>query len=457
MTARATNDTPDLAMKKIAYLTWGNGSQIRSFQDYAAWLDDLLYLGALDRHDLRDYACVVLPDDMDPEALAPYAPALNAYLRAGGFVVSFIGRHIVDLIDVVDIEWLPIDTRDWKWWMKPGGRLEIYQPEPAHPICKSIPLKDMAWHWFGVFALRDDAISALNLDGDEGSLFLDFPKLAGGGRLIVSTLDPHLHNGERFMPATTRFLNGFYPWLNRELGIDRSPGEFSCTYLQTTHYESERRPIELERSFQGTPGKLDFRPGRALSAEGLAGTDILYIPNNQDQFFLRQKQDVLLGFLERGGHLVINSEPAIAWLPFLKPFQAVPPRPFDNIRVRVRNDPFGFFRNMDADFDGWEGVFGQYARGWSPMPEHAMWLTDVGPKDDPRPADWLWKYPTDDGKGGYVFMHNGDNMYRYPDHGPGKELLVRDICAGLMLAAAGGTERRGFRANGEQSEATRRA
>ena len=31
-----------------------------------------------------------------------------------------------------------------------------------------------------------------------------------------------------------------------------------------------------------------------------------------------------------------------------------------------------------------------------------------------------------------VFMHNGDNMVRYPDHGAHKHCLVRDICAALM-------------------------
>ena len=100
---------------------------------------------------------------------------------------------------------------------------------------------------------------------------------------------------------------------------------------------------------------------------------------------------MLLDFLARGGHMVICSEPAIPWLPFLGSFQSVPPRPFSNIKVRVRNDPFGFFRNMDAEFDGWQGIFGQYARGWSRMPEGAIWLTDVGSQEDPKPADWLWR------------------------------------------------------------------
>ena len=39
------------------------------------------------------------------------------------------------------------------------------------------------------------------------------------------------------------------------------------------------------------------------------------------------------------------------------------------------------FSNMDDDFDGWQGIFGQYARGWTDMPDGAIWLTDVGTPD----------------------------------------------------------------------------
>ena len=39
---------------------------------------------------------------------------------------------------------------------------------------------------------------------------------------------------------------------------------------------------------------------------------------------------------------------------------------------------------------------------------------------------------TDNGQGGLVFMHNGDNMIRYPDHGEHRQGLVREICLGLM-------------------------
>ena len=194
----------------------------------------------------------------------------------------------------------------------------------------------------------------------------------------------------------------------------------------------EWAPPVLAETFAGTGGTVKLHPLYQLDEAVFAATDILYLPTNHDQIFLRSIQHLFLNFLERGGHLILCCEPAIRWLPFLKPFQAVPARPFTNLKVRVRDDRFGFFKNMDRDFDGAEGIFGLYARGWSAMPDGAMWLTELGSDDDPKPADWLWQYPTDDGKGGKVFMHNGDNMVRYPDHGEQKCRLVRDICLGLI-------------------------
>ena len=76
----------------------------------------------------------------------------------------------------------------------------------------------MSWHWGGSYNVPENARSILEIDGGGGSLFLDFPSLPGGGRLLLATLDPHSHNGQRFMPATTRFLRSFYPWLNGNSG-----------------------------------------------------------------------------------------------------------------------------------------------------------------------------------------------------------------------------------------------
>jgi hypothetical protein len=234
------------------------------------------------------------------------------------------------------------------------------------------------------------------------------------------------------MPACARFLKAFYPWLNRELGIVRETTDFTVTYLQCYENSEEWTAPGFAESFEGTSGCVKFHPQYQLDQAVLAETDILFIPHIHDQFFLRAKQDLLLDYLARGGHLILCAEPAIPFLPFLHSFQAVPPRPFTNIQVRVRNDPLGFFKNMPEGFDSWQGIFGQYVRGWSTMPEGAIWLTDIGSAEDPKPADWLWQYPTDHGGGGLVFMHNGDNMIRYPDRGPHRQGLVRDICLGLM-------------------------
>jgi hypothetical protein len=418
--------------KKIAYLTWGAASQITSFQDFAHYLDAMIYIRELQDHDLNDYAAVVIPDGMDAAGIRQHAAQLNDYVRKGGFLIIFACRGVHEWIDVVTLTWRPVNTRDWLWWTRLKPYLEIRQPQPRHSLCGVIPLADMSWHWFGVFDHHPAAISALNLDDDSGSLLLDFPQLPGGGRLLLSTLDPHVHNGERFMPATTRFLQSFYPWLNNELGIRRDQTAFTVTYLQSDESSAEWAPEGIAETFAGTGGDFVLHPLYQLDAEILAKTDILYLPHIHDQFFLRSRQALLLDFLRRGGHMILCSEPAIPWLPFLAAFEAVPPRPFSNIKARIRNDPLGFFRNMDAHFDGWCGIFGQYARGWSRMPPGAIWLTDIGSEADPRPADWLWQYPTDDGRGGLVFLHNGDNMIRYPDHGDFKQCLVRDICLGLL-------------------------
>nr|WP_299503032.1 hypothetical protein [uncultured Rhizobium sp.] len=421
-------------MGKIGYVTWGNAAQVRSFQDFAYLLDDMLYLRELDRHDLGAYAAIIIPDVMDCVELRAHARQLNDYVRNGGFLIVFSIRDIENIIDVVDLKWQPVNARDWLWWTRPNPYLEVRQPEPRHPICDSISLADMSWHWMGALEKHPKAEQILTLDDDSLSLFMDFPNLQGGGRLMVTTLDPHGHNGERFMPATTRFLEAFYPWLNRELGIDREKKTFSLTYLRALDSTWDWEPPGLAETFEGTGITLRYHGLYDLDETVLRASDFIYIPNNTDEIFLRGRAADFLAFLERGGHLILSSQPAIPWLPFMSTFRTVAPRPFTNLKVRVRQDPLGFFSNVSDEFDGWQGIFGQYARGWTEMPEGAIRLTDIGPADDPKPADWLWKYPTSDDKGGYLFMHNGDSIVRYPDHGQHGPCLLRDICNGIIAA-----------------------
>jgi len=204
-------------VKDIGYVCSGDGGQVTTFDDYRAYIDDMIYVMELDRIDLQQYRAIIIPDFSNQEVLARHAGKFDDYLRKGGFLIAFEPSRLDQWLTIVDVPWFERRTIDWKWWMKPGGRLEVYQPEPKHPMAEAIPVADMSWHFFGAYRFFPGAQPILNLDNDEGCLMFDYRLPEGGGRLICSTIDPVVHSGRRFMPATTRFLNGFFPWLKAEV------------------------------------------------------------------------------------------------------------------------------------------------------------------------------------------------------------------------------------------------
>jgi hypothetical protein len=203
-------------VKDIGFVTSGDGAQLQSYQDFKQYLDEEIYLRTLDQTDLRQFKAIVVPDFSNQALLRRHGHLFDDYLAHGGFLIVFEPNRMDEWLGIVEVQWFSRETEDWKWWMKPGGRMEAYQPEPLHPMAKAIPLRDMCWHFFGAFRFPEGAAPILNLDNDEGCLMYD-QRLPTGGRLIASTIDPHSHHGRRFMPATTRFLNGFYPWLKAEV------------------------------------------------------------------------------------------------------------------------------------------------------------------------------------------------------------------------------------------------
>lgn len=205
-------------MNNIGFVCSGDGSHLASFEDYAGYIDRMIYIQELDQFDLHDFRALVVPDFSDREALDRHSAQLNDYLAKGGFLSVFEPNRADMWISVAELEWFDRKAKDWLYWTKPGGRLEVYYPTPQHSLARAMPVEDMSWHFFGAYRLPPGATPILNLDEDEGCLMFDLP-LDGGGRLLVSTIDPHAHNGHRFMPATTRFLNRFYPWLLSEVSV----------------------------------------------------------------------------------------------------------------------------------------------------------------------------------------------------------------------------------------------
>jgi hypothetical protein len=53
---------------------------------------------------------------------------------------------------------------------------------------------------------------------EDGAAVLYTDDVSGApGRLVMTTLDPDYHFGAHFMPATERFLDRFFPWLDDTL------------------------------------------------------------------------------------------------------------------------------------------------------------------------------------------------------------------------------------------------
>ncbi|MGF1627687.1 MAG: hypothetical protein ACFCVH_22635 [Alphaproteobacteria bacterium] len=180
---------------------------------FAEVFDAVLYLPELSGADFdrRRHAAIVVACRTPPELLVPHAVAIRAFLDAGGMLVAMgeTGAH----------HWLPgvawVDAPVNFWWWIEGGDSGVRPAAPDHSLWRHLPPQDVVWHYHGVFTPPQGAVSVIDHAGG-GSLFYD-DRVSSGGRMIVSALDPFYHYGSHFMPATTRFLSGFLPWLQAEI------------------------------------------------------------------------------------------------------------------------------------------------------------------------------------------------------------------------------------------------
>ncbi|WZB68307.1 TonB-dependent receptor plug domain-containing protein [Achromobacter xylosoxidans] len=114
----------------------------------------------------------------------------------------------------------------------PGLRLAA----PDHSLFRYLTLADVTWHQHGTYAPPPGAVSLVDKVGAGSVLYED--RCSTAGRLIVTSLDPMYHHGSYFMPATSRFLRGFLPWLKDSTpppeaafpGLPASPLRFRMTH-----------------------------------------------------------------------------------------------------------------------------------------------------------------------------------------------------------------------------------
>lgn len=180
--------------------------------------DHVLYAPDLAPADLRDVSVLVVPDRINPDLLRRHRPLLAEFLERRRTLVVFGENESETWLP--GVSWSGRPTNFW-WWLEPGAGPEQTLVSPDHDLFRAVPFPDTIWHYHGILypPAGAEVLIAVPPDPggrDPGGALLYDDRVTTPGRLIVSTLDPFYHHGSNFMPATTRFLDGFVPWA-REL------------------------------------------------------------------------------------------------------------------------------------------------------------------------------------------------------------------------------------------------
>jgi hypothetical protein len=196
-------------MNRIAVIDGGTYYHHRSIHGdrYRGFFDRIVYAPDLAATDLDGADILLVSCRTDPSVLVPQRQAIRRFLDAGRTVVAMgsTGAH----------QWLPaIDWTDMPtnfWWWKEGSSLGLEIRAADHPLFGHMGLEDLTWHYHGQFQPPMGALSLVGV-ANEGSILYE-DRATTNGCLIVTSLDPMYHHGSHFMPATTRFLDGFLPFL----------------------------------------------------------------------------------------------------------------------------------------------------------------------------------------------------------------------------------------------------
>jgi len=202
-------------MTGIAAIEGGMSYHTRTLREgaYAPLFSAFIRLPDLAQADLSAHPTLLIPCRTNGQRLVEHRAQLADYVAGGGFLIV-MGETRPDLfLDGVVFE--PVPTNFW-WWLEAGADLGVRIKAPEHPLMTRLTQADVTWHVHGTVQLADGGTELVAwydpLKG--GPILIDSRR--GKGRLMITTLDPIYHHGSGFMPATTRFLDVFLPWLAEE-------------------------------------------------------------------------------------------------------------------------------------------------------------------------------------------------------------------------------------------------
>ncbi|WP_196260811.1 hypothetical protein [Pelagibacterium limicola] len=179
---------------------------------YGGYFDEFVRPEDLGDVELDDFDVVLVPCRTPADRMAKNSAQLRAYLDKGGTIIA-TGESDSHLW-LPGIRFTPQPTNFW-WWLTPGADLGVRIADPNHPLFARLAQRDITWHLHGWFDAPDGAeVLAVN---DDGKPILYIDGVTTKGRMVVTSLDPFYHHGSHFMPATTRFLDGFLPWMRTHL------------------------------------------------------------------------------------------------------------------------------------------------------------------------------------------------------------------------------------------------
>lgn len=196
-------------MTTLAVLDAGTYYHHRTIYEprYRDFFDEIIYTRDLPEADLSGVDTLIVSCRTDPSVLRPRREQIADFLASGKTVVAMGSTGHPDWLP--NVNWT--DTPTNFWWWKEGGEIGLKLATPDHPLFNRLSLADVTWHYHGYFQVPDGAQSLVDV-GDLGSIFYE-DTVSTPGRLLITSLDPMYHHGSYFMPATTRFLDGFLPYL----------------------------------------------------------------------------------------------------------------------------------------------------------------------------------------------------------------------------------------------------
>lgn len=179
---------------------------------FRQYFDDLIYLPDLSATDLTQFDALVVSCRSNPKWLLACQQQLLEYLNQGGTLVIFGDCEAERWLPGVEYHSYPVNF--W-WWLEPEGRQDVQLENHQHSLFNALSESDLRWHYHGAYRVPEGA--EVLLRHDDGYAVLADDRVSWPGRVILTSLDPTFHHGSHFMPATTRFLHGFLPWLHQEL------------------------------------------------------------------------------------------------------------------------------------------------------------------------------------------------------------------------------------------------